>query len=254
MNFNLQVYIRDPGSYTPIRPELASTGAPQSLILGFSGQKNKDQIAQFSQQDAEKYEEYKHQLEQIILAVDPLLDVPAVDFKTLADSSIGEKLKLLKDNWQLIQSAKLLGPHAAAFYELMTAPTSKILDKWFESEPLKATLATDSITGAMVSPTTPGSGYVLLHHVMGELEGVRGAWGYPEGGMGAVSDALARSAQAHGAQMFTNCPVKEITTSVTGEVDGVVLESGQKIGAKLVLSNATPEITFNRSILHFRLV
>ena len=62
----------------------------------------------------------------------------------------------------------------------MTAPTTKILDSWFESEPLKATLATDSCIGAMISPASPGSGYVLLHHVMGELEGVRGAWGYPQ--------------------------------------------------------------------------
>ena len=244
--FHLQVYIRDPGSYTPIRPELSSPGGPQSLTLGSCGQRNRDQIAQFSLRDADKYEEYKHQLEQIILAVEPLLDIPAVNLRTLGSSSVWQKLNMLKDNWPLVRSAKLLGPHAASFYELMTAPTSKILDKWFESEPLKATLATDCITGAMVSPTTPGSGYVLLHHVMGEVEGVRGAWGYPEGGMGAVSEAMARSALAAGAEMFTDCQVEEITTSGTGEADGVLLETGHKIGAKLVLSNATPEVTFNR--------
>jgi phytoene dehydrogenase-like protein len=61
----------------------------------------------------------------------------------------------------------------------MTAPTTKILDKWFESEPLKSSLATDACIGAWLSPDTPGSGYVLLHHVMGEIEGVKGAWGYP---------------------------------------------------------------------------
>ena len=157
-----------------------------------------------------------------------------------------EKLKVIKQNWQLLKSAKIIGPHAAAFYELMTAPTTKILEKWFESEPLKATLATDSCIGAMISPNTPGSGYVLLHHVMGELEGIRGAWGYPEGGMGAVSGAMAKSALASGAQLFTDCPVQKITTSVNGEANGVILESGQEISAKLVLSNATPEITFNR--------
>ena len=80
----------------------------------------------------------------------------------------------------------------------------------FESEPLKATLATDSCIGAMISPNTPGSGYVLLHHVMGELEGIRGAWGYPEGGMGAVSGAIAKSAMAAGAQLFTDSPVDKV--------------------------------------------
>ena len=80
----------------------------------------------------------------------------------------------------------------------------------FESEPLKAALATDSCIGAMISPSTPGSGYVLLHHVMGELDGIRGAWGYPEGGMGAVSGAIAKSALSVGAQLFTDSAVKEV--------------------------------------------
>ena len=80
----------------------------------------------------------------------------------------------------------------------------------FESEPLKAALATDSCIGAMISPSTPGSGYVLLHHVMGELDGIRGAWGYPEGGMGAVSAAIAKSAISVGAQLFTDSAVKEV--------------------------------------------
>ena len=118
----------------------------------------------------------------------------------------------------------------------MTSPASKFLDKWFESEPLKATLATDSVIGAMTSPQLAGSGfviivllkfntlfsksrlnrtkynhakcyicrYVLLHHVMGELEGVKGAWGYVRGGMGALSEAIASSARAVGADIFTN--------------------------------------------------
>ena len=93
--------------------------------------------------DGKKYEEYEHQLEQFVLAVDPLLDAAAVDVRKLVDSSLMEKLKILKQNWQLVKSAKILGPHAAAFYELMTAPTTKILDKWFESEPLNNFLPND---------------------------------------------------------------------------------------------------------------
>merc|ERR1712137_948387 len=127
------------------------------------------------------------------------------------------KMKILKQHWHLVKSAKIIGPHAQAFYELMTAPTTKILDKWFESEPLKASLATDSCIGAMISPSTPGSGYVLLHHVMGELEGIRGAWGYPEGEMGAVSDAIAKSAQEAGADIVVESPVKEILVDDRGQ-------------------------------------
>ena len=95
-----------------------------------SAQRNKEQIAQFSQRDAEIYEKFEEQLEQFVAAVDPLLDSAALDLRRLKDASLLEKMKMIRENWQLYRSAKILGPHAAAFYELMTAPTSKILDKW----------------------------------------------------------------------------------------------------------------------------
>ena len=123
--------MRDPSSYTPIRPDLIPPGGPKSLTLGMCGKLNKEQIGQFSARDAVKYEEYEHQLEQFVKAVDPLLDAAAVDVKHLAESSLMDKLKFLKENWQLVKAAKILGPHASAFYELMTAPTTKILDKWY---------------------------------------------------------------------------------------------------------------------------
>merc|ERR1712013_164944 len=222
----LKVHLRDPSSYTPIRPDLQSPGGPTSLTLGMCGKMNHQQISQFSERDAAKYVEYEEELEQFVKAVDPLLDHAAVDVQALSEASIFEKIKILKSNMHLLKSAK-------------------ILDKWFESEPLKATLATDSCIGAMISPETPGSGYVLLHHVMGELEGIRGAWGYPEGGMGAVSGAIAKSAHASGAQIFTSSPVAKITTAISGEANGIVLENGTEVKAKIVLSNATSEITFN---------
>ena len=126
----LKVYLRDPSSYTPIRPDLVSPGGPTSLSLGMCASKNKQQIAQFSQRDADNYEKFEEQLEQFVAAVDPLLDSAALDLRRLKDASLLEKMKMIRENWQLYRSAKILGPHAAAFYELMTAPTSKILDKW----------------------------------------------------------------------------------------------------------------------------
>ncbi|PKK16645.1 hypothetical protein A306_00000260, partial [Columba livia] len=119
-----------------------------------------------------------------------------------------------------------------------------ILDQWFESEPLKATLATDAVIGAMVSPHTPGSGYVLLHHVMGELEGRKGAWGYVAGGMGALSQAIARAATAQGAHIFTEKVVCQVLLGRNGQVQGVALQDGTEVRTKLVLSNASPQITF----------
>ena len=154
--------------------------------------------------------------------------------------------KLLPELKPLFKAAfSLEGKDIAPFYEMMTAPTTKILDKWFESEPLKATLATDACIGAMISPNTPGSGYVLLHHVMGELEGVKGAWGYPEGGMGAVSNAIAKSAIESGAEIVVDAEVAEIlTTQAGGEACGVRLKCGKIIQSKAILSNATPQKTF----------
>ncbi len=76
--------------------------------------------------------------------------------------------------------------------EILTGAATPILDRWFESEQLKVTLATDAIIGAMASPSMPGTAYVLFHHVMGECDGVRGVWGYVRGGMGGISNAIAR--------------------------------------------------------------
>ncbi|KFP80080.1 Pyridine nucleotide-disulfide oxidoreductase domain-containing protein 2, partial [Acanthisitta chloris] len=120
----------------------------------------------------------------------------------------------------------------------------QILDQWFESEPLKATLATDAVIGAMASPHTPGSGYVLLHHVMGELEGRRGAWGYVAGGMGALSQAIARAATARGAHIFAEKAVCHVLLGRDRQVQGVALQDGTEVRSKLVLSNASPQITF----------
>ena len=106
---------------------------------------NKAQIAQFSARDAEKFGEYEAMLNKMVTAVDPLLDHSPPDMQ---QSLMGK----IKSVWPLAEAAKKLGNDAHLFYEMMTAPTTKILNKWFESEPLKATLATDACIGAMISP------------------------------------------------------------------------------------------------------
>ena len=96
---------------------------------------------------------------------------------------------------------------------VLTAPAQVILDEWFESEELKTTLATDAIIGAMAAPSTPGTGYVLFHHVMGETNGKKGVWGYVRGGMGGLSNSIADSARAFGAEICTDAAVERITVS-----------------------------------------
>ncbi|EEY64218.1 oxidoreductase, putative [Phytophthora infestans T30-4] len=135
-----------------------------------------------------------------------------------------------------------LGSELTTFVEFMTAPATKILDKWFESDVLKATLATDAIIGAKVSPSTPGSAYILFHHVMGEVNGIKGAWGHVKGGMGGVSVAIAKAATEAGAEIHVSSPVKSISVQ-DGKARGVCLESGDVVESDCILSNASPATT-----------
>lgn len=241
----LKVYSRDPFSFVPLRNAGSNTTGPKSLLLGSDMKENMRQIAQFSEKDAQAYPEYEKFIENLVVAVTPLLDEPPPNLHALSHGSTMERLKNLKTAMPLARLMKSLGRESMSFYELMTTPASKFLDGWFESEPLKASLATDAVIGAMVSPHTPGSSYVFLHHLVGQANGVIGAWGYPEGGMGAVSGVIAKAALSHGVTIETNAEVKEvIIDSVQNEAKGVVLTDGRVIKAKVVLSNATPEITF----------
>uniref|UniRef100_A0A4X2LJ88 Pyridine nucleotide-disulfide oxidoreductase domain-containing protein 2 n=1 Tax=Vombatus ursinus TaxID=29139 RepID=A0A4X2LJ88_VOMUR len=188
-----------------------------------------------------KYEMFMNRLAS---AIDPLLDSSPVDTTAFQHGSLYQRLKALFTLKPLLQAGLILGAQLPQYYQVITGPITKVLDEWFESEPLKATLATDAVIGAMISPCTPGSGYVLLHHVMGDLEGKKGAWGYVEGGMGALSHAIAKAAEAHGANIFTEKPVDKVQVNSNGRIQGVVLKDGTEVRSKLVLSNASPQITF----------
>lgn len=129
---------------------------------------------------------------------------------------------------------------------MMLAPCSTVLDQYFESDILKATLASDGVIGAMGSPYSQGSSYILMHHVMGEIEG-KNNWFYVKGGMGAVSQYLEKLALERGVDIKTNAHVDEIVTSGS-KVQGVKMADGSFIEAPIVISNATHHVTFNNLI------
>src|SRR5204862_1065019 len=116
-------------------------------------------------------------------------------------------LKLAGLGWKF---RKLGQQDGASALEILTGAMRPILDRWFESDEVKATLATDAIIGAMAAPSMPGTAYVLFHHVMGECNGVRGVWGYMRGGMGSISQALASAARAYAAEIRCNAAVARI--------------------------------------------
>ena len=133
-------------------------------------------------------------------------------------------------------------------FTLFTRSAREFLDGWFESDPIKAVLGFDSIVGHFASPDTPGSAYVLLHHVFGQVNGVKGAWGHAIGGMGAITQAMARSAQAAGADIRVNHGVRELLTA-QGRVCGAMTTQGTEFRAPVVVSNLNPKLLFLQLLL-----
>jgi phytoene dehydrogenase-like protein len=226
-----EVLPRSPSSFTPL-PD------GRSLTLGPDPDLTRAEIARFSERDAARYPEYEAMLERVAAFVEPTLDVTPPDLLRPGPRGL---LQLLG----LGRSFARLGDGASEAVELLTGPARTILDRWFESTELKATLATDAIIGAMASPSTPGTGYVLFHHVMGETDGRRGVWGYVRGGMGGLTQALARAARDLGVEIRCEAPVARIAVR-DGRVIGVVLESGDECPAPIVASNADANVTFLR--------
>ncbi|XP_029377281.1 pyridine nucleotide-disulfide oxidoreductase domain-containing protein 2 [Echeneis naucrates] len=240
----LKVYMRDPHAFTPMLEEGVKGAPPRSLTLGSDLTMNQREIGKFSQKDAKAFPDFVEHLEKLAAAIHPLLDAPPVDIPGITAGSLRKRMGAAKTLMPVVKCGLKLGRHIPDFYEIITAPIMKILNRWFESEPLRATLATDAVIGAMTSPSNPGSGYVLLHHVMGELEKEKGAWGYVEGGMGGVSQAIASAARSYGVDIFTEKDVGQVLVGSDGAAKGVVLKDGTEIHSKVVLSNATPYVTF----------
>ncbi len=242
--YGYRVLGRNPSSFTPL-PE-AGDGY---LLLGPDAALNQREISRFSAADAVAYPRYEAWLTRIAEALEAVLDDVPPDLLPLpADfrqRSLSQRWANLRRGWRFHRALKRLGADLPSALELLSGPARPILDRWFESDVLKATLATDAIIGAMAPPSAAGTGYVLLHHVMGTAGGARGVWGYVEGGMGALTAALRQAAETSGAEIRTGCRVAQIETE-GGRVAGVRLDSGERIGAAQVASNATPAVTFGQ--------
>jgi phytoene dehydrogenase-like protein len=177
-------------------------------------------------------------LERVAAFIEPTIDMSPPDV-------MRPGWRGLRDLLGLGRSFARLGDAASEAVELLTGPARAILDRWFESSELKATLATDAIIGAMASPSMPGTAYVLFHHVMGETEGRRGVWSYVRGGMGGLTQALARAARDLGVAIRCEAEVARILVR-GGRVAGVALAGGEEVSAPVVASNADAHVTFLR--------
>lgn len=242
--FGYKTLPRNPSAFTPFEDG-------RYLFLGPDAKANHDQIKKFSERDAEAFGRYETFLERVAERVEQILNTASPDLLPLPPSwrkvSLRKRLADLKVGWGLQKAVKSLGEDLPEAIELMTGNAKTILDRWFESDELKGTLATDAIIGSFQPYSSPGSAYILLHHVMGSAGGARGVWAYVEGGMGALSDAIADSARSKGAEIRLNETIDEIQID-SGRVTGVRLASGEVIRSKSVASGVDAHLTFEKMI------
>ena len=203
------------------------------------------EVAKFSTRDAARLDRYGERLgavadvlRDLVLATPPNAiegSWRAALPELLRAAQVGGRLRKL----DMSLRRELLG--------LFATSAGDYLDGWFESDPIKAAYGFDGIVGNYASPYTPGSAYVLLHHVFGEVNGKKGAWGHALGGMGAITQAMAKSAQARGAQIRVDTPVRQVI--VEGDrVVGVVTEGGETLRAAAVISNLNPKLLYTKLV------
>jgi phytoene dehydrogenase-like protein len=229
--YGFEVLERSPSSFTPF-PD------GRQLFLGPDSALNQREISKFSARDAEAYPKYEAMLARVAALIEPTLTMSPPNLLRPGP----------RDLWTLFRlgmKARGLGDELGAAIEILAGAARPILERWFESEELKATLATDAIIGAMAAPSMAGTAYVLFHHVMGETNGKRGVWGYVKGGMGGLTQALARAAGDLGVEIRCDTEVNSILTK-HGRADGVAVAGGGEFHAKVVASNADANLTFTR--------
>ncbi len=195
------------------------------------------EIARHSRRDAEAYEEYSRTMKRIALAIRPLLNMIPPDPTSQAAEDVA-KLALVRGAID-----KLSEEDFYLLSRLMTMSAADFLDEWFESPALKGSKATSGIIGTFTGPRSPGSGYILLHHYIGEIDGVFRAWGFARGGTGALSQAIASAAREAGVEIRVNSSVDKIIIK-NGQARGVKLETSEEFFADIVVSNAEAKRTF----------
>src|SRR5690242_50504 len=214
--YGFDAYVKDPQMFVPFLDG-------NYLFFRASTEKTVESSRRLSPHDAEAYPKFLRFFERASEILNPILleEPPSV-----ADLA-----------------ARFRGEDEEIYRYLMFGNLYDMLADYFESDYLRAAFAGQGVIGSFIGPKTPGSVYVMWHHMFGEVNGEHGTWGYVRGGMGRISFALAASAEAHGAVIRTNSPVAKILIH-NGRAEGVRLENGEELRARAVLSNADPKRTF----------
>jgi phytoene dehydrogenase-like protein len=226
------------GTFTPLRPgDGPAKGGGDYLWRVNDHGRTMRELRRWSASDAEAYEEYGQLMVDMARFIKPILSIVPPDPTSIDPRPLLPLAGLARRFQQLTERQQ------AVFVQLMTMSASDFLDQWFETDPLKATMAASGIIGTYQGVRSPGTAYVLLHHYMGEIDGAFRAWGIPKGGTGGVSNAIGNAARALGAEIRTDARVERIRVR-NGKADGVVLEGGEEIEATDVLSSVDSRRTF----------
>lgn len=215
--FGLEEHPYDPSLFMPF-PD------GKSILYRHDPSWNEKQVAKFSAADARALPKYERFWKEFGELVEPTLLAPPVSLADLA--------------------AFIETPEAEDFLRrTMLMSIADMLDDFFESEEVKVSLATGAVAGTLAGPRTPGTAFVLGHHTLGNIGGIKGVWGWARSGMGGISEALARAARVFGAEIQTGAPVRRIVVR-EDRATGVELADGTRIQSHIVVSNADPKRTF----------
>ncbi len=215
--FGYETILFDPQYFVPFPDR-------KSLAIWIEEDKTIREIAKFSKADAKSYPKYRAYWDEVLDLVEPTLLSPPVPIADLFGMFSGPQAE------QLLR-------------ELFLMSAKDFLDEWFESEHVKATLVAQAIIGTFLGPSSPGTAYVLGHHSLGILDGHREVWGYAKGGIGRITEAMAKAAEHFGAVIRTRIGVRRVLVS-GGRAVGVETDSGETIRARAVASSIDAKQTF----------
>ena len=197
------------------------------------------EIEKFSAKDSHRYAAYQAEMSRVASVLRGLA------LKAPPNLLLGNFARTLGELGKLAGVAKRLwqADSLRPMFNLLRKSAGEMLDGWFESDPIKAVLGFDAVVGNLASPYTSGSAYVLLHHTFGEVNGKQGVWGHAIGGMGAITQAMAKAAGEHGVRIDVASPVHEVLVE-HGRACGVVLEDGTALRARVLIANVNPQYLF----------
>ena len=222
------------------RPYANFLPLPDGRSFRLGGEHTQAEVAKWSVRDAQRLPAYYAMLERVVAVLRELM--------TRTPPNVSDRF-VLADWLSSLDAARRL-KHLDMrgrrdLLDLFTKSAGELLDAYFESEPLKAVLGWDSVVGNFASPYTPGSAYVLLHHVFGEVNGKQGTWGHAIGGMGAITQAMAKECAARGVEIETAAGVEEVVVEA-GRTVGVRTTDGRELRAATIVSNLNPKLLYQR--------